>query len=71
MELTRTEEECTLAGLTSYVASAVVSADGRVIVSGSYGKTIKIWNMQEHRRKAHSQEHKRIRVECRGKINCE
>ena len=35
----------TLTGHTSYVYSVAISTDGQTLVSGSYDKTIKVWNL--------------------------
>ncbi|MEJ6487580.1 hypothetical protein N0Y54_41095 [Nostoc punctiforme UO1] len=35
----------TLLGHSSYVNSVAISPDGQSIISGSYDKTIKIWNL--------------------------
>ena len=38
------EQECTLRGHSSYVFSVAYSPDGEHIVSGSWDKTVKIWD---------------------------
>ena len=38
------EQECTLTGHSEDVRSVAYSPDGKHIVSGSYDKTVKIWD---------------------------
>ena len=38
------EQECTLTGHSDLVRSVAYSPDGKHIVSGSYDKTVKIWD---------------------------
>ena len=42
-------EEFTLTGHTSYIVSVAISQDGKFLVSGSGGETIKMWNLEEKR----------------------
>ena len=38
------EQKCTLRGHSNYVTSVAYSPDGKHIVSGSFDKTVKIWD---------------------------
>ena len=38
------EQECTLRGHSSWVRSVAYSPDGKHIVSGSWDRTVKIWD---------------------------
>ena len=38
------EQECTLTGHSKTVASVAYSPDGKHIISGSFDRTVKVWN---------------------------